>query len=166
MLCRESGPERSVKFHGGLGLIPSPQPFLLATLVSAFVEPVLEVPNNPHASYPKLGHTAWTQGLTPQDGSPVGLPYKGSKFFNSFAKVWMGFFFKFFCICYCCQTNPTASKSKVMDLFAPSQKYTGELWLHYTFLQIAISRSTLARRLHWLIIRSMWFWLIMLDISN
>lgn len=44
MLCCESGLEQSVKFHGGLGLIPSPQPFLLATLVSAFVEPVFEVP--------------------------------------------------------------------------------------------------------------------------
>lgn len=87
MLCCKSGPEQSVKFHRGLGLIPSPQPFLLDTLMSTFVKPVSEVPNNPHVSYPKLGRTAWTQGLTPQDCSPVGVPYKGSEFFNSFARV-------------------------------------------------------------------------------
>lgn len=95
MLCCESGPKQSVKFHRGLGLIPSPQPFLLATLVSAFVEPVLETPNNLRALYPKLGHRAWTQGLTPPDCSPVGPPYKGSQFFNSFAEVRMGFFASF-----------------------------------------------------------------------
>lgn len=121
MLCCESGLEQSVKFHGGLGLIPSPQLFPLATLVAAFVEPVLEVPNNPLASYPKLGCMGWTQGLISQDCSPGGLPYKGSKLFNSFAKLGMGLFVcKCFYISYCCQTSPTASKSKVTDPFAPS----------------------------------------------
>lgn len=96
MLCCESGPERSVKFHRGLDLIPSPQPFLLATLVSAFVEPVSEVPNNPHMSYSKLELSVTDQS------SPTALQRCG---YFLFLKK------KFFYIYYCCETNPTASKS-------------------------------------------------------
>lgn len=91
MLCCESGPVRSVKFHWGLALIPSPQPFLLATLVSAFVEPVSEVPNNLHISYSKLELPATDQS------SPTALQRCGCFFFY---------------IYYCCQTNPTANNSR------------------------------------------------------
>lgn len=55
-------PQAKCKIPWGLGLMLSPQPFLLATIVSAFVKPVLEVSNSLHALHPKLGRAAWTQG--------------------------------------------------------------------------------------------------------
>lgn len=148
-------PPAKRKIPWGLGLMPSPQPFLLATTVSAFVQPALEVSNSLHALHPKPGCTAWTQSWL---SSPAPLWHCLTRDQNASTALQRGRWFwvyGFFCIYYSCQKSSTASK--VLDLFGHSQKYTGKVHLHHIFLQIAISCSGLAWHLHWLIIRSMWF---------
>lgn len=152
MLLLRAWPWAKCKIPWGLGLMPSPQPFLLATIVSAFVKPVLEVSNRLRALHPKLGCTAWTWSWLPRTVLLWHCLTRDQSASTVLQRCrWFG---AFFCIYYSHQKNSAASE--VIDLFGHSQKYTGK-WLHHIFLQTSISCSVLAWDLHWLLIRSMWF---------
>lgn len=155
-------PRAKRKIPWGLGLMPSPQPFLLATIVSAFVKPVLEVSNSLHASHPKLGCTAWLPRTAPlwhcltRDQSASTALQRGR---------W-SWVYVFFCIYYSCQKNSPASK--MLDLFGHSEKWKvhrktaapSRLLANSNFLLCASMTSPLINNQINVI------WLIMWDISK